>query len=193
MCSAKPACLLYPQKRTLSATRYCPLWANSGHDATHSITSSASASSAGGIRDPERLCRLQVDDQLELGCLHHRKVGGLFAFENSTGIQAGLPIHVADARTIAHKAARHSVLAQSIDRRYRVVCRQRNDSMALTFENWIGGHKKCVYPFSRQRLKGSIKIQPFCRLLALSLAIRACARCAPRLLPRPRWPAWSSS
>src|SRR6195256_5720622 len=39
-------------------------------------------------RYPKRFCRLQIDQQIELGCLHHRKVGGLLAFENSGGTQA---------------------------------------------------------------------------------------------------------
>ena len=127
----------------------------------YSITSSASASSVGGTVRPSVLAVLRLMTQLELGRLHHRKVGGLLAFENSAGIQAGLPIHVADARTIAHQTARHSVLAQGIDRRHCVLCRQRNDPIALTFEDRIGGYKKGVDPFSRQRLKGGIKIPPF--------------------------------
>jgi hypothetical protein len=32
-----------------------------------------------------------------------------------------------------------------------VVCRKRNDSMALTFENWIGCYKKGVYSQQKRR------------------------------------------
>src|SRR5215472_3716672 len=108
---------------------------------------------------PSALAVLRLTTSSNFGRLHHRKVRGVFTFENSTGIQASLPIHVGDTRTMGHKTARHRVLAQRIDCRYGVACCQRNDSVALTFENWIGRYKKGVCPFSRQRLKSSIKIQ----------------------------------
>ena len=57
---------------------------------THSITSSARASSVGGTVEAERPGGLEVDDQLEFGRLHNRKVGGLCALEDATGIDADL-------------------------------------------------------------------------------------------------------
>ena len=57
---------------------------------THSITSSARASSVGGTFEAERPGGLEVDDQLELGRLHDRQVRRLFTLENATGIDARL-------------------------------------------------------------------------------------------------------
>jgi hypothetical protein len=40
--------------------------------------------------EAEGLGGLEVDDELELGGLHDREVGGLFALENPTSVDAGL-------------------------------------------------------------------------------------------------------
>ena len=71
----------------------------------HSITSSARASSDGGMVEAERLGGLEVDDQLELGRLHHRQVGGLFALENPADVDAGLAISSGMIGSVAHQAA----------------------------------------------------------------------------------------
>ena len=44
------------------------------------------ASSVGGTVEAERLGGLEVDDQLELGRLHDRQVGGLRALENAADV-----------------------------------------------------------------------------------------------------------
>ena len=56
---------------------------------SHSITSSARASSVGGTVEAERLGGLEVDHELELGRLIDRQVGGLFALENPSDVEAG--------------------------------------------------------------------------------------------------------
>ena len=38
--------------------------------------------------DAERLGGRQIDDELELGRLHHRQIGGLGAFEDAAGVRA---------------------------------------------------------------------------------------------------------
>ena len=42
--------------------------------------------------DAERLGGREIDDELELGRLHDRQVGGLGAFENAPSIDANLTI-----------------------------------------------------------------------------------------------------
>ena len=56
----------------------------------HSITSSARGEQRSAARQAERLGGLEVDDQLELGRLHHRQVGRLVALEDPAGIDADL-------------------------------------------------------------------------------------------------------
>ena len=56
---------------------------------TYSITSSARRAAV-AERQTERLRGLEVDDQLELGALIDRQIGGLLALENPAGIDARL-------------------------------------------------------------------------------------------------------
>ena len=72
---------------------------------THSITSSARASSVGGTSRPSALAVLRLMHQLELGRLHDRQVGRLLALENSAGIDAGLTVASPNVGAVAHQAA----------------------------------------------------------------------------------------
>src|ERR1700738_324172 len=56
-----------------------------------------------GHLDVERPGRLQVDDELEFGGLQDRQVSGLRAFEDLTGVDADLTIHVENIGPIAHQ------------------------------------------------------------------------------------------
>ena len=56
----------------------------------HSITSSARASRVSGTVDAERLRGLEVDDQLVLGWLLHRKIGRLLTLENAIDVAGRL-------------------------------------------------------------------------------------------------------
>ena len=72
---------------------------------SHSITSSARASSDGGTVEAERLGGLEIDDQLELGRLHDRQVGRLLALEDAADIDADLTIRIRDVGSVAHQSA----------------------------------------------------------------------------------------
>ena len=82
----------------------------------HSITSSARASSVGGMVEAERLGGLEVDHQLELGWLQNRKIGRFLALEDSPGVSSGLPIAFGNVRSVAHQTAGLSELALLVDR-----------------------------------------------------------------------------
>src|SRR6266480_1723444 len=43
---------------------------------------------------------VQVDDELELGRLHHWQISGLFAFENTTGVNPALAIQIRQAVSV---------------------------------------------------------------------------------------------
>src|SRR5260370_12827161 len=55
-------------------------------------------------REAERLRRLEIDDQLELGRLHDGQIGRLGALENPTDVDAGLTISVGEVGRVAHEA-----------------------------------------------------------------------------------------
>ena len=65
---------------------------------SHSITSSARASSVGGISRPKAFAVVEVDDQLKFGRQLDRQVVGLGTLENSSGINARATISIGLAR-----------------------------------------------------------------------------------------------
>src|SRR5688572_13174010 len=56
-------------------------------------------------RDAKRLGGLEVDDQLDLGGLLDRQVGGLFALEHAPGVDADLTIRVDLIAAVADETA----------------------------------------------------------------------------------------
>ena len=77
---------------------------------SHSITSSARASSVGGTVEAERLGGVQVDDEIELGRLLDRDVGRLRPAQNLVDIVGGAPEQVREVWSIGHQTARFDVL-----------------------------------------------------------------------------------
>jgi len=71
---------------------------------------------------PERLRRLQVDNQLDLGRLLHRQVGRLFAFQDAARVGAGKAFASAKSPsrpTVAALSARRR--ARSVSNRFSIV------------------------------------------------------------------------
>src|SRR5215470_16871618 len=68
----------------------------------------------------ERLGRLDVDNQLELGGLLHRQVGGFLAFKNATGVAAEQTGGYTKCATVAHEAPGRSEGSGLVDSGYRV-------------------------------------------------------------------------
>src|SRR5215471_15656596 len=58
----------------------------------------------------------EIDYQLELGRQHNRQITRLLPFEDASGINASLAICFANARSVAHQAACHDIIAQDIER-----------------------------------------------------------------------------
>src|SRR5262249_36201246 len=61
-------------------------------------------------RDPERLGRLEVDDQLEFYGLLHRQVGGLGAFQDLVYVRGSTPEQIPNAYAIGHEPASLDIL-----------------------------------------------------------------------------------
>ena len=71
---------------------------------SHSITSSARASSDGGTVEAERLRGLEIDHQLVLGRRLHRQVGGLLALEDAIDVACRLSVLIDSDRPIGDQA-----------------------------------------------------------------------------------------
>src|ERR1051325_10098744 len=93
-------------------------------------------------REAECLCGLQIDYQLQLRGLLNRKIGGLLAVENSANVDAGQPVRIRKACSVAHQAAVNSELAGKVDCWQSVAERQRGELFAPADEEWVGDNKE---------------------------------------------------
>ena len=121
----------------------------------YSITSSARASSVGGTGEAKRLRGLEVDDQLELGRLNHRKVGRFLTFEDTARIDANLAIGVAQMGSVARWPPGCSKLAPIVDRGKAMACRQCDNLIAPPEEVGIGADNERASSLVNKRAKAA--------------------------------------
>ena len=73
------------------------------------------------LAQAERAFRSLKTVDIEVRPIHHRldnrQIGGILAFENPSGIDASLPVHIAQVCAVAHEASRLSEIAGRVDRR----------------------------------------------------------------------------
>ena len=122
------------------------------------MTSSARASTPVGNFQTKRLGSLEIDHELECGGLHHRKVGGRVALENSGGIDAGLVIGGLEVGFVAHQATGRDELALKIDSRQHVASRQRDDQFPAGGQERAGHDQQRTGPALDDRGKGGLYI-----------------------------------
>src|SRR5205814_2167368 len=78
---------------------------------------------------------LEVDDQLKSCRLYHRQVGGFFALEDTTGVDAQLAIEVGPiglTRTVADQPSGKGIRRVRVACGHRMACRKRDDLVAPT-------------------------------------------------------------
>src|SRR5215510_12117746 len=85
---------------------------------------------------------LEIDHQLKFGWPQHRQVRGLFAFENSTDIDASLAMRVRKARAVTHQTACNRGLTHLIACGQMVTFRQLNEPLALRAEQNVAIDQK---------------------------------------------------
>lgn len=78
----------------------------------------------GRNRQPQRLCRFEIDHQFELGRLPDWQLRRFRPSQDRASIDADLPIHLGEAGTIADEAAGPDRLAAFVNRGKRVARRQ---------------------------------------------------------------------
>src|ERR1700730_7195643 len=87
--------------------------------------------------EAERLGGLEVDDQLDLGGLLDRQVGGLLALENPASVDADQTELVRTVASVAHQAAGGDKLAIGKNRGHRMAYRRIGDLFAPADEERI--------------------------------------------------------
>jgi hypothetical protein len=111
--------------------------------------------------DAQRPRGVKIDHELEAGRLHHWQISGLFALENSAGIDGGLPIGVRKFGAAAHQAAGLHEVAPFIDRRNSVARGQHHKLLAPGIEQWRRADLKRTRPLSYDGRERCVEIA-FC-------------------------------
>src|SRR5262245_47627873 len=80
----------------------------------------------------ERLCGLEIDNQLILGRRLHRHVGWLLALEDAIDIARGTPDRIMRIRSVRNQATIQSPITIRIDRRQFVASGETDDELAMS-------------------------------------------------------------
>ena len=143
---------------------------------SHSITSSARASSVGGHFKAEHPGSLGVDDEFEPRCLHDRQIGRGAALDDATDVEADLTISVRKIASEAHQTARQDKFAPAIGRGDRVAGRQIDQLGTPDLKEGVAPDIKRVRPFARERCKGGIDLAASAGIENLNLEPSGAAR-----------------
>src|SRR5262249_27391904 len=96
-------------------------------------------------REPEGLRGREVDDQLELGGLLDRQVGGLGALEDLVHVGRGTSLHLGSIYTIGHEATWLDKHPELIDCGHPMRCRKIDDFLSMhEHEGWRRHHYTLV-------------------------------------------------
>src|SRR6516225_12160939 len=96
----------------------------------YSITSSATASTSGGIVR-KVLGSFEIEDQFVLGWCLHRKVSWFLTVEDAVDVSSRAAVLVEQIRPIGDQTAGCSVISKWIDRRQSILGRKRDDQIAM--------------------------------------------------------------
>src|SRR5262249_28415731 len=125
----------------------------------------------------ERLRGLQVDGQLVLGRGLHRKVGGLFAFEDTIDIAGRAAILVEEIRPVGYQPASGDEEAFEVDRRQFVTRRQRDDQIAMNIGQRAARHDQATIRGARERRDGALDLAGVARVERAHLQTERRRRC----------------
>jgi len=120
-----------PESGHRSAHAECPLCATSRHWCRYSITSSARASSVGGMVRPSALAVLRLITSSYLVGACTGKSAGFSPSEDTIDVSRRTPVLIEEIRTIGDQATGGDEVAFIIDRRKFVPRRHRNNWVAI--------------------------------------------------------------
>src|SRR5262245_8769915 len=108
--------------------------------------------------DPERPSRLHIDDELELGRLQDRQIGGLRTLQDLTGVGTDLVIHVHAIAIVGHQSAGFDSLATGIAHGNPVMCRKRDKLEASAREEDITSDVQGVGAIAHESGEGRLDL-----------------------------------
>src|SRR5262245_59875371 len=73
----------------------------------------------------------EIDRQLVVGRVLHRKIGRLLALEDAINVNGGEPVRVGRVGRVGDEAAAADEVGAGVDRRQRVLGRERDDQIAM--------------------------------------------------------------
>src|SRR5215467_14173057 len=101
---------------------------------------------------------LQVDDELEFSRLHNRKVGWLFALEDSAGILTNLTVRPRDVGAITSQPTSLDKFAPRVSYGQRMTCRECDDFNAPVREERVRSDEERVGLLPDSRGKRRLQI-----------------------------------
>src|SRR5438552_3273495 len=111
-----------------------------------------------GNRQPERLGRLEVDDQLELRRLFHGKVGGLGAFEDFVHVGSGAPELSDEIDSVRQQQSGLGVLPEKVDAGQPMLHRQVSDLLPARPGHTATEDQKRARAASGHRNEGALDV-----------------------------------
>src|SRR5262249_4459781 len=108
--------------------------------------------------DTERLCGLEIDDELERRRLHDRQITRFDASKNAASVDAGLAIGIGETDSVADQSTRLGELSERIDRDKARTCSKSNDILAPGHVEWIATDQQCVRTLPGERTEGSFDV-----------------------------------
>jgi hypothetical protein len=99
---------------------------------------------------------LGVDDQLELCRQHNRQITRLLAFEDASGINAGLTVCIGNAGRVAHQTADLDIIALDVDRGNPMSGRQRGNPFPMGQQERATTDEQRASPTLDERCKGGL-------------------------------------
>jgi hypothetical protein len=87
--------------------------------------------------EAKRLGGLEINDQLDFGGLHDRKVGGLLTLENPADIDAYLAIPIGKIGAIAHQATGRGEFPKLINCGHCMISYHGDKLIASADEKWV--------------------------------------------------------
>jgi len=108
--------------------------------------------------EADRLCGLEIDDQVKNRRLHHRQVSRLRTLENSACAEAGLAVLISCAGAVTQQATIQREFAPVIDRGNGMPRRERREPFAVGEKHRSVHHQQAADALLCERGKGGLKI-----------------------------------